>query len=239
MSGVTLGERLRSIAFALWFGLATLVLGLVNLLLVRLPDRRLVVRNCERWSGAHRWGVEHILGIRVVVEGTLPSGPVFVAIKHESMFEAMDLPHLLDFPAIFAKVELLKLPLWGKAGGRFGLVPVERDQGAKALRAMLSAARKLAAEDRPLVIFPEGTRMPHGERPTLQAGFAGLYKMIGLPVVPMAVDSGRLLRGFWKRRGTVTYRVGEVIPAGLPRDEIEARVWAAINVLNGQEGAKS
>jgi len=118
-------------------------------------------------------------------------------------------------------------------------VPVERDQGAKALRAMLSAARKLVAEDRPLVIFPEGTRMPHGERPALQAGFAGLYKMIGLPVVPMAVDSGRLLRGFWKRRGTVTYRVGEVIPAGLPREEIEARVWAAINVLNGEEGAKS
>jgi len=228
----TPGEAVRSIAFVVWFGLATLVLGLANLVLVRLRDRRLVVASCELWSGAHRWGVEHILGIRVVVEGTLPSGAVFVAVKHESMFEAMDMPHLLNFPAIFAKVELLKLPLWGAAGGRFGLVPVERDQGAKALRAMLSAARKLAAENRPLVIFPEGTRMPHGQRPELQAGFAGLYKMIGLPVVPMAVDSGRLLRGFWKKRGTVTYRVGEVIPAGLPREEIEKRVWTAINVLN-------
>lgn len=232
MSRVTLGERLRSIAFVVWFALATLVLGLLNLVFVRRKDRAALVANCDRWSGAHRWGVEHILGIRVVVEGTLPSGPVFVAVKHESMFEAMDMPHLLAFPAVFAKVELLKLPLWGAAGGRYGIVPVERDQGAKALRAMLSAARALVAENRPLVIFPEGTRVPHGTRPPLQAGFAGLYKMIGLPVVPMAVDSGRLLRGFWKRRGTVTYRVGEVIPAGLPREEVEARVLAAINALN-------
>ena len=124
------------------------------------------------------------------------------------------------------------MPAWGPAARRYGLVPVERDQGAKALRAMVAAARGLAKENRPLVIFPEGTRVPHGTRPALQSGFAGLYKLIGLPVVPIAVNSGPLLHGFWKRRGTVTYRVGEMIPAGLPRDEIEARVLAAINVLN-------
>jgi 1-acyl-sn-glycerol-3-phosphate acyltransferase len=53
-----------------------------------------------------------------------------------------------------------------------------------------------------------------------------------LPVVPVAVNSGPLFRGFWKRSGTITYRVGETIPAGLPREEIEARVHAAINALN-------
>jgi 1-acyl-sn-glycerol-3-phosphate acyltransferase len=69
----------------------------------------------------------------------------------------------------------------------------------------------------------------------LQAGFAGLYKLIGLPVVPVAVNSGPLYHRRWKRRGTITLRFGETIPTGLPRDEIEVRVLAAINSLNGVE----
>jgi 1-acyl-sn-glycerol-3-phosphate acyltransferase len=84
------------------------------------------------------------------------------------------------------------------------------------------------------VIFPEGTRVPHGKRPPLQSGFAGLYKLLGLPVVPIAVNSGELTpKGKpWWYSGTMIYKVGETIPPGLPRDEVEARVHAAINALN-------
>ena len=65
------------------------------------------------------------------------------------------------------------------------------------------------------------------------AGFAGLYRALGLPVVPVAVDSGRLWgRGIVKRSGTITFKIGEIIPSGLKRDDIEARVHAAINALN-------
>ena len=228
---LTVGEAVRSVLFNVMFYTVTVGFGLI--IPLALPfGRGGIVWICDRWSNIQRWGVVHILGVRVVVEGVVPGAGVLAAVKHESMFEALDLPTLFDFPAIFAKVELLTLPAWGPAARRYGLVPVERDQGAKALRAMVAAARGLAKENRPLVIFPEGTRVPHGTRPALQSGFAGLYKLIGLPVVPIAVNSGPLLHGFWKRRGTVTYRVGEMIPAGLPRDEIEARVLAAINVLN-------
>jgi 1-acyl-sn-glycerol-3-phosphate acyltransferase len=66
----------------------------------------------------------------------------------------------------------------------------------------------------------------------LQSGFAGLYKLLGLPVVPIAVDSGPLYHRRWKRPGTITFRVGETIPGGLSRDEIESRVQEAINRLN-------
>jgi 1-acyl-sn-glycerol-3-phosphate acyltransferase len=97
---------------------------------------------------------------------------------------------------------------------------------------MVSSARGLAAQGRPLAIFPEGTRVKTGERPPLQSGFAGLYQLLGLPVVPVAVDSGRLYHRRWKKPGTITLRVGERIAPGLPRDEVEARVHAAINALN-------
>ena len=173
-----------------------------------------------------------MLGIRIVTQGAPPREGALVAIKHESFFEAIDLPHFLERPVVIAKAELLRIPLWGQAGAAYGLIAVERDQGAKALRTMMVAARKLVAEGRVLAIFPEGRRVPHGARPPLQAGFAGLYKLLGLPVVPVAVDSGPLYHRRWKRRGTITIRVGEPIPAGLPREEIEARVVTAINVLN-------
>jgi 1-acyl-sn-glycerol-3-phosphate acyltransferase len=71
-----------------------------------------------------------------------------------------------------------------------------------------------------------------GETPPLKSGFAALYRAAALPVVPVAVDSGRLWgRGLVHRPGTVTFLVGEAIPAGLKRDEIEARVHRAINAL--------
>ena len=104
--------------------------------------------------------------------------------------------------------------------------------GAKALRALVAEGKKAVAEGRSVIIYPEGTRVRVGEAPKLKSGFAALYRALGLPVVPVAVDSGRLWgRGLVHHRGTVTLKVGEAIPAGLERDEIEARVHAAINAL--------
>ena len=184
------------------------------------------------WAGWHRWCVNNLLGIKVQLEGEIPDEPVLLAIKHESFFEAIDMPHLLRFPSVFAKRELFNIPAWGRSAIVYGLIPVEREAGAKALRLMVSSARDKIEDGRPLVIFPEGTRVPHGESPQLQAGFAGLYKLLGVAVVPVAVNSGPLYHRLWKRSGTITYKFGEKIPAGLPRDEAEARVHAAMNALN-------
>ncbi len=187
---------------------------------------------CDAWSRYHRTCTTYLLGIRVRIEGELPSRGVLVALHHESFFEAIDLPTLLRRPAVFAKVELLRIPLWGRLGEAYGLIGVERDQGAKALRAMIAAARHYQNEGRVLAIFPEGTRIPHGSDAPIQSGFSGLYKLLGCPVVPVAVDSGPLYHRWIKRPGIVTYRVGETIPPGLPRAEIEARVARAITALN-------
>ncbi len=230
-----LGDILRSLAFyfafyggGAWFILASLVL-------YALGSHRRFRAMVEGWSGYHRWCVQRLLGITVQVEGKPPEGPVLVAIKHESFFEAIDVPTLLDYPVVFAKAELMQIPLWGRVADRYGLIEVEREQGATALRRMITTARRLIGDGRPLVIFPEGTRIAHGARQPLQAGFAGLYKLLGLPVVPVAVNSGPLYQRRWKRRGTITMRFGDPIPPGLPREEIEARVIAAINALNPPE----
>ena len=98
---------------------------------------------------------------------------------------------------------------------------------------MLGAAKRALAANRPVAIFPEGTRVPLGEKPELRPGFAGLYRALNLPVVPIAVDAGRIWKkGLLKKPGVITFKVGAIIPPGLKRDEVEARVHAAINVLN-------
>lgn len=188
-----------------------------------------------RWGAWHHWCVEHLLGIRIVQEGTIPDEPVLIAVKHESFFEAIDMPRLFSFPTVFAKRELFLIPGWGFSARVYGLIPVARDRGARALREMIALAKVRVADRRPLVIFPEGTRVPHGSEAPLQSGFAGIYKLLGLPVVPVAVNSGPFYNRLIKQPGTITYRVGETIPAGLPRAEMESRVHRAINALNAGE----
>ncbi len=195
------------------------------------PLMHWAVRGWSRWQCfCARW----ILGIRVQIEGELQDRPVLYAIKHESMYETIDMPNQFARPSVVAKKQLFDIPFWGKAALAYGMIPVDRDGGAGALRAMLTLSRKHIAQGRPIIIFPEGTRVIRGAQPPLQSGFAGLYKMLGLPVVPVAVDSGKCFpRESWIcHKGTITYRVGAEIPAGLPRSEIEARVHAAINALN-------
>jgi 1-acyl-sn-glycerol-3-phosphate acyltransferase len=184
------------------------------------------------WVDLHHWLAEHVLGIRVRVEGAIPSGPHLIAVKHQSMFETLEMVRLSKLPVIVIKKELSDIPLFGFMTRRYGVIPVERSAGAKALRTMVSAGREAVATGRSVIIYPEGTRVPVGKTPSLQAGFAGLYRALGLPVVPVAVDSGRLWgRGISKRSGTVTFKIGEIIPSGLKREQVEKLVHSAINAL--------
>lgn len=221
----------RSLAFYAAFYLGTVPFLCATLVALAL-GRAAFLRLPRSWSRYHRWCLRWLAGIRVEVSGEAPRRDALIAVKHESFFEALDLPILFDTPSVFAKAGLLRIPLWGRLARSYGLIPVERDEGAKALRAMLTAAKAQAGHGRLLVIFPEGTRVRHGEAPSLQAGFAGLYKLLGLPVVPVAVDSGPLYHRWWKRSGTIHLHIGAPLPPGLPRDEIEAQVRGAINALN-------
>ena len=200
--------------------------------LVHVPLMHWAVRG---WARYQRFCARWILGITVRIEGEMPDRPVLYAIKHESMFETIDMPRVFLRPCVVAKKQLFDIPFWGKAALAYGMIPVDRDGGAAALRNMLGISRGLLAMGRPVIIFPEGTRVLHGDQPALQSGFAGLYKMLGVPVVPVAVDSGKLMplnSRSWKG-GVITYHVGAEIPTGLPRAEVEARVHKAINALNG------
>ena len=228
----TIAEVLRSLAFYVLFYGGSVFIVLACVVTLFLTSRETFRRTVDSWSLYHRWCLRNMLGIEIRVEGEMPPGRVFVAMKHESFFEAIDLPQVLDYPGVFTKAELMGIPGWGLAGDRYGLITVEREQGAKTLRHMMTAAKKISGQGRPLAIFPEGTRVAHGTRPELKSGFAGIYKLLGLPVVPIAINSGPLYHRLWKRAGVITYRIFPPIAPGLPRAEAETLVHAAINKLN-------
>jgi 1-acyl-sn-glycerol-3-phosphate acyltransferase len=225
-------QMLRSLLYALIFYPATLVYVLagITVTLVRPKSTRGLVR---AWTVFSYRLAKGVLGISTAVEGEIPAGAFLIAVKHESMFETLEMVRIADTPAIVLKRELSQIPLFGWLTRRYGVIPVNRSAGSKALREMMAAGREAAAEGRAVIIYPEGTRVLHGTTPPLQPGFAGLYRALGLPVIPVAVDSGRLWpKGLLKRAGTVHIRVGETIPAGLKREQVEAQVHAAINALN-------
>lgn len=221
---------LRSLLFYLVFytGSVFFVLGSVLVAAIAPKHVRVVP---DAWSRFHRRCVR-ILGITIRETGSRPAGAALYAIKHESFFEAIDLATLLDEPVAFGKEELFRIPGWGRAAKAYGGIAVQRDAGAKGLRTLLKDARVHIESGRNLAILPEGTRVPHGARPPLRSGFAGLYKLLGLPVVPVAVSSAPAYQRLWKGPGPIVIRFMEPIPPGLPREEVEARVHTAINALN-------
>lgn len=221
---------LRKIVFAAFFYPGTLFFVLVGLT-ASLAGSAPTLAVVQGWARFHR-GLCGLVGISSELVGEIPRGPYLIAAKHQSMYETIEMVLIARSPVIVLKRELAYMPLFGLMTRRYGVIPVDRDAGPKALRQMVAEGRKAVANQRPVIIYPEGTRVAAGETPPLRPGFAGLYRALGLPVVPVAMDSGRL----WgpnlpKRSGTVRFVVGEIIPPGLKRDEVERRVHEAINAL--------
>ena len=224
-------NRIRSLAFAIvFYGLSVPIVLLAPL--ISLAGPAALRRYTMVWTGFLHWCVRSLLGIRIRVEGAPIKGPALYAAKHQAMFETLELAGRLDAPAIVMKRELAAIPVWGWASRRYGVIAIDRAASATALRAMMRDAKAAQAEGRSVLIFPEGTRVVPGEAPPLRPGFAGLYRALAMPVVPVALDSGRLLpRKGTKRSGVITIRFGEPIAPGLSRAEVEAAVHEAINVL--------
>ena len=175
------------------------------------------------------------LGITHEIRGreNIPDGPIMIASKHQSMWDTQ-IYNLIFYDCIFVlKRSLLAVPLIGWFMWRAGMIAVDRKAGTGAMRQLLRDARKSVKNGHTIIIFPEGTRMPAGKRGRYQPGIAGLYKELGLPVVPVALNSGTYwpLRAFIKRPGRIVLKFLPAIEPGLDRHtfmkELEERIEAA------------
>lgn len=212
---------LRSALFNALFLLTAAVTSVVGLVLPPHVGRRFV----RQWAWLVLWLLRITCGIRLRITGMehLPEGACIVAAKHQSAFDTVVWLAVLSRPVYVMKVELLRIPVWGRMARRFGAIGVDRTGGASALKGMVREARALVQSlQAQIVIFPEGTRTAPGERLPWQPGVAALASATGLPVVGVATDSGRFWgkRAFRKRPGTITVAVLPPFPLGLQRAEL-------------------
>jgi 1-acyl-sn-glycerol-3-phosphate acyltransferase len=220
----------RSLLFNALFYLNITIRMIVALPTILLPYAFLhgVLR---RYASSTLWFLRVVCGTGAEWRGRekLPTGPYIVACKHQSLWETFALFMLLPDPTYVLKRELMWLPLFGWLATKARMIPVDRGSHSKALASMIAAARREAAGGRQIVIFPEGTRRPPGAKPRYLPGVAFLYAELGLPCVPIALNSGL----FWPRRslrrypGTVLAEVLDPIPPGLEKREFLTRLQNA------------
>jgi 1-acyl-sn-glycerol-3-phosphate acyltransferase len=221
---------LRSTIFFAWFVLfsvAIQILALPALLMPAWAPRAVG----EIWCRAVLWGLKIFAGLDVEVRGQKPADGSLIAAKHMSMLDTMALYLALDRPLFVLKRELLLIPVWGWFVKRAGMIPVNREGHASALKKMAADVGKAMREGHAVIIFPEGTRKAPGAAPDYKPGVAALYGQLKDECVPVALNSGLYWTGFIKRKGKIVIEFLPPIPPGLNRREfmkvLEERIETA------------
>lgn len=222
---------LRAFVFQAYLVALTAVIGIAGLPVLLLP-RRMTFGPARLWARLMLGGFERIIGVRFEIRGRerLPPGPVLVASKHQSMWDTLIGLHLFRDPAFVLKRELLSIPVYGWYARRYGMIAIDREAHASALRLMVQQARARLAEGRSLLIYPEGTRVAVGRHESYKPGVAALYRQLGVPCVPIALTSGLCWpsSGYGYRPGRILLEILDPIPPGRDRAafmaELESRI---------------
>ena len=230
----TVVQALRSAVFYLAFIGQTAILALIiGTSALFVPRRTGFTWALARyWCRSNSWLMQHIVGIGTEVTGeeNIPPGGCIFAAKHQSDWDVFAIFPYTERPAYIVKRELMRIPFFGRAARSLGCIEVDRSRGGDALAGLVANARKAIDEGARIVIFPEGTRRAPGAPPDYRFGVARLYAELGVPVVPVALNSGL----FWGRNslilwpGTAEARFLEPIQPGLAPQDMLARLKSAI-----------
>lgn len=208
---------LRSLLFNLaFYGLTTI---LAFLLIPCLVTPRSAQAAGRFWGWlSHK--LLYIAGLTHRNEGERHLGAqVIYAVKHQSAWETLILYWQLGAPVVVLKKELMHIPVLGWFFARAGCIALDRKAGMAALRHLRAQAERAKSSGRSILIFPQGTRVRAGQSHPYQIGVFALYEQSGLPVIPVALNSGQFWgrRGFTKKPGQICVSYLPALPAGLTR----------------------
>lgn len=228
--------RLRSIIFNATLYLSAMAIGLLATPALFMP-RKAAVYVISRLSRFVLFLLKITAGTNYEIRGKIPEGATLVAAKHQSMWDTIVFVALLNDPAIVLKSELLWIPYYGWFSAKAGMIGIDRGSGSAAIRHLVTQGKTAIKANRPIVIFPEGTRSAPGAAPDYKPGVAALYRQLGVPCVPAAVNSGLYWprRRFLRKPGTIVLEFLPSIPAGLDRktfmSTLETRIEEATTRL--------
>jgi 1-acyl-sn-glycerol-3-phosphate acyltransferase len=233
---------LRSALFNVVFFTATFLFTVASAV-VRLVSPEHVLDVVNAWARFLVLAARLICGIRLEVTGreNIPPGAALIASRHQSAFDTFVWLTLVPRCSYVLKQELLRIPLFGGLLRTAGMIPIDREAGAGAIRSLLRQADEAVRQQRQIVIFPEGTRSEPGQPRALQSGVAALAGRTGLPVIPVATDSGLCWgrRAFRKRSGTIRIVIGQPIPLTADRPALMRVLQAGIGALDQPVASES
>lgn len=231
-----MGGFIKSLIFNIAASIYTVFCCFVLSVTFALPRRAAFLAVQTLYFKGIVWVERIFLGLDYRVSGreNLPQGKSYIlAVKHYSMYETLKVPVIFGDIAIILKRELTYIPFWGWYTIKTGMIPVDRGGKGRALASLVAGGKRVIEQKRPILIFPQGTRVgaheTTAEKP-YKIGIAKIAETLNLPVVPVALNSGAFWpkRSFIKKSGVVDFKILPIIPAGLPATEILKRLEAAI-----------
>lgn len=232
---ILLRSLLFNVAFYGWTAIICIVL------LWTLPFQRpVLIRFIHAYLRSVSWMERVLAGLDYEVRGreNIPAhGSFLVAAKHQSAWETMKLHMIFNDPAVVLKRELMKIPLWGRLAAKAEMIPVDRGAGGRALASLIKNAIPVLEQERPIVIFPQGTRTAPGAYKSYRVGVGVLYERLEIPILPVALNSGLYWgrNSFIKRPGRIVVEILPPIQPGMDRStvmkELETRLEEATDRL--------
>ena len=183
-----------------------------------------------------------VLSVKILIKGEeniIKDEKFFIAGSHQSMFETFYLQTIFNSPIFILKKELLSIPIFGWYLKKIGSISIKRNKVTKDnLDFFTDITHLIRSSDRPLIIFPQGTRVPPNERPPFKKGATRIYEKLNISCQPVAINSGFVWpkRGLKKSNKTITISILKPISAGLSKEKfiqtLEEKIYSELDLLN-------
>tara|TARA_A100001011_G_scaffold225363_1_gene233392 strand:- start:158 stop:859 length:702 start_codon:yes stop_codon:yes gene_type:complete len=232
---------IKNTIFSIFFFTGIIVISIIFLPAFFLPQKFVLIggKLMGYWSS---FCLKFFLSTKIIIKGVeniIHDEKFFIASSHQSMFETFYLQTIFNSPVFILKKELLSIPVFGWYLKKIGCISIKRGKTTKDNLSFFDDIFKITSNSRrPLIIFPQGTRVMPDERPSFKKGVSRIYEELKVKCQPIAINSGHVWpkKGFKHSNKTITISILEPIKAGFSKEEfiklLENRIYSELNSLN-------
>ena len=232
---------IRNFLFSLFFFTGIIFISLIFLPSIFLPKKIILFggKIMGYWSS---FCLQFFLLTKIIIKGKeniIKNKKFFIAASHQSMFETFFLQTIFNSPVFILKKELLIIPIFGWYLKKIGSISIKRNKISKEnLSFYDDISKQINSSDRPLIIFPQGTRLPPADRSPFKKGSSRIYEELKISCQPIAINSGRT----WPKHGakqantTLIISILKPIEPGLKKEvflkKLENVIYSELDSLN-------
>ena len=232
---------IRNALFSIFFFVGIIIISIIFLPALLLPRKITLLggKLMGHWAG---FCLRFFLSVKISIKGKeniITDQKFFIAASHQSMFETFYLQTVFNSPVFILKKELLRIPIFGWYLKKIGSISINRNKVSRDnLGFFEDILRTVNSSDRPLIIFPQGTRVLPDERPSFKKGATRIYQELNIACQPVAINSGHV----WPKKGpknnkrTITISILTPISIGLEQENflkiLQEKIYSELNLLN-------